>query len=205
MNRAEYLFKTYQCSYYFMSLDGILDEYKSYNIDKETEDKWMQEFIEESIDSMTAKNAHDKVLNIYHLGREGASKKQLERLFNTVNRIYGISDQDIIMIGEEMQQMIRRGYHVDKEKTKKIIKSLISRILNVDALNDRFTRGYNLLKEYCNEKDKIDEVTLNHLILQLSINIEEITNHYDNKDIVLQRAEDVKLILKCLKDELNIK
>ena len=205
MDRAEYLYKTYECSYYFMSLDGTLDEYKSYNIDNETEDKWMQEFIEENISSITEENAYNKVVKIYHLGREATNEKQLEKLFNTVNKIYGISDQEIIMICEDMQQMIRRGYHVDKEKTKKIIKSLISRILNVDALNDRFTRGYNLLKEYCNEKDKIDEVTLNHLILQLSINIEEITNHYDNKDIVLQRAEDVKLILKCLKDELNIK
>ena len=205
MDRAEYLYKTYECSYYFMSLDGVLDEYKSYNIDDETEEKWMQEFIEENISSITAKNACDKVLKIYHLGREATNEKQLEKLFNTVNKIYGISDQEIIMICEDMQQMIRRGYRVDKEKTKKIMKNLLSRVLNVDELNDRFTKSYNLLKEYCNEKDKIDKIALNHLILQLSINIGEITNHYDNKDIVLQKAEDTKLILECLKGELNIK
>ena len=39
----------------------------------------------------------------------------------------------------------------------------------------------------------------------MSINIGEITNHYDNKDIVLQKAEDTKLILECLKEELNTK
>ena len=205
MDRAEYLYKTYECSYYFMSLDGTLDEYKSYNIDNETEEKWMQEFIEENISSITEENACDKVIKIYHLGREATNEKQLDKLLSTVNRIYGISDQEIIMICEDMQQMIRRGYRVDKEKTKKIMKNLLSKVLNVDELNDRFIKSYNLLKEYCNEKDKIDEIALNHLILQLSINIGEITNHYDNKDIVLQKAEDTKLILECLKKELNIK
>ena len=205
MDRAEYLYKTYECSYYFMSLDGVLDEYKSYNIDDETEEKWMQEFIEENISSITAKNACNKVLKIYHLGREATNEKQLEKLFNTVNKIYGISDQEIIMICEDMQQMVRRGYRVDKEKTKKIIKNLINRISDADALDYRFIQSYNALNEYCDKKDEIDEIALNHLILQLSINIGEITNHYDNKDIVLQKAEDTKLILECLKKELNIK
>lgn len=53
MDRAEYLFFTYNGNHYYMANDGVYEEYKSYNIPKEQESIWLTEINSSAIRNLS--------------------------------------------------------------------------------------------------------------------------------------------------------
>ena len=145
---ARSMYMKYKCSFYFMALDGVLEEFESYGIDKDVVDMWTQEFINNCINNIDCNNAHRNVMDIMHVGKS-LNGAQFERLTGKLREIsHGITDTDIILICEDIKHMIDSEYDIYQTNARYTLYVLIGKVRNVNKLSPRYKHGYHTIANY---------------------------------------------------------
>lgn len=104
-NRAKELFFQYDGKHYYMSLDGVLDEYKKSRVSKRTERAWRQELLDntiENINSTRNNNLIEGYMNVYvQIGHKFLSKKVISNLIRCIEANFEKMDSFAAILGIE--------------------------------------------------------------------------------------------------------
>lgn len=109
IDKAKEIFLRYQGSYFQMERDGVLSHYRSYNINQETEKKWIKEYQSELIAQIEAGISID--VHLSHLCsaiRQYKDDEYLNRLTNILSKILASVDTFIqLRIAEELLEIVQ--------------------------------------------------------------------------------------------------
>lgn len=152
LERAKQIYFDYVCSYFFMSRDGILEEYNSFGISKKQELKWRKEFVDLWSNQLSLEN-FDAINKLSHASAYEA--------IPSILKIYGNGDSySTLWFSIALINISRSTYIKKKTKIKLIdlIKKKLNEIINnpiiissnnkkiirphVKALNAKTTQEY---------------------------------------------------------------
>lgn len=137
MQEAKKILLKYHGSYFQMHRDGELDKYKNYNVDSDTEKKWLYEHKIELIERLRLHKSADisfsqTCRSIFNIMKITKSDECAENLINIIKENLSKADSFIkLIIAEELQEIIEFFSANCSNSFKKIsnYKSLVDDIL----------------------------------------------------------------------------
>ncbi len=125
MEEAKELFLKYNGNYFYMEKDGVLTKYKSFGIDKNLEESWLNEYQEHMIKQIEKGNSVEVyVSKVCDIIRQRKDVKYLSLLLNVLDSKLKYLDSFVkLVIAEDLN--ITNNYLIenDFEKTEELNKS----------------------------------------------------------------------------------
>lgn len=144
IEKAKDIFRSHDCSYFILYQDSqaILDEYLSYNIDKNIEIEWTREYILDNLNEMNSENMIKYVYKLHHC----AVYKFDELTLNMCNKIKGtylyINDDDKTILLLKLLQIMDKSKNKNVMKKIKIIMMEILLTINTSNLDRNGMKRY---------------------------------------------------------------
>lgn len=141
LEKAKDLFIYHNCSYQYLHSESKLDEYLSYNVDKNTEIIWIREFINNTINSINSNNLRN---NTYKLLKCDIFKFSdlVTNLCRKIHDVYlDMNDVDSILVCMDLNNI------KNKTKNNKVKKDIILIIKMILLKIDRDNIDTTSIKE----------------------------------------------------------
>jgi len=162
--RAQQLFNAYYGSYFQMHREGKLEEYKSYEVSKETELEWYDEMIAQNARELSIRN-WDAVLQLVSIAKNYPAVIILEHVISFANRHVRSSDSIVkLMYAENMIELIK----------------LVKNNANIELLHQAYKSTATLLDDVISSALIIDP---GHDLKSLNVKDKKSLNHRAAKNI----------------------
>lgn len=149
-NRAKELFFQYDGKHYYMSLDGVLDEYQKNHVSKRTERAWRQELLDnaiENINSTRNNNLIESYINVYiQIGHKFISRRFISNLLRCIEANFEKMDSFAAMLGTEQIVSLLKNL---KQKNRIIHSAYFNKTMEhmVMLMKKNFERGIIIADE----------------------------------------------------------